>query len=119
MKEAIGEQTIEKTLAGISDMLYSYLPSMNRAFLEQDELAVSIAIKVRPHKSGTMVNYNLSFVESRVKDGDSIVIDEKQIGLPFTDDAIKATKEFVDSVPKGTVVELSTGGRSVKINGGG
>ena len=111
----IKETTIDKTLDGMRDMLYSYLNAMNRAYLEQDKLTVSMGFDVSPHKDGVVVNYRLSFVESKVKDSDSIIIDDKQQKLPFDDPAIKAAKSFADSVPNGTVVSLESGDRKVTL----
>jgi len=96
----IGEETIDKTVDAIRDMLYSYLPSMNRAFVDADELAVTMGFGVRPHKDGVIVSYKVAFVESKVKDGDSIIVNEKQQSLPFAGV---------------TSVELKTGDRVVKL----
>ena len=81
--QAIKEETIENALDGIRDLLFSYLGKINKAYLEQDELKISAGIRLQPTKSGVSVTYNINFVESRVKDGDTIFIDDKQIPIPF------------------------------------
>jgi len=104
MENKIGEKTIDKSTEGIKDLLYSYLPSINRSFLEQDEIGINIGLKFRPHKDGVMVTYQINYVESRVKDGDSFVVIENQRELPF------------NGVEK---VELRSGDRSVELTGKG
>jgi len=83
MEPKIEEETISTAIDGIRDMLFSYLGKINRAYLEQDEMKISAGIKFQPTKSGVSVTYNINFVESRVKDGGTIFIDEKQIPIPF------------------------------------
>jgi len=104
MQEKIGEKTIGDTMEGVRDMLHSYLSSINRSFLDQDELTINVGLKFRPHKNGVMVTYQIGYVESRVKDGDSIVVNEKQRELPL------------GGIDK---VELRSGDRVVELAGKG
>jgi hypothetical protein len=79
----IKRDAINEAIDGIREMLFSYLGTINKAYLAQDELKISAGMKFQPTKSGVSVTYNISFVESRVKDGDTIFIDDKQIPIPF------------------------------------
>ena len=83
MNEKIGLKTLRKVSDAVHDLLASYTASLNKAYLDSDELAVNIGLKFRPHKDGVMVNYQINYVESRVKDGDMMVINENQQDLPF------------------------------------
>lgn len=83
MELPISPTVISKAIDGTLDMLMSYVPALNRAYLDNDELVVAVSLKFRPHKSGVLAEYKINFIESRTKDGDSIVIDEKQQDLPF------------------------------------
>ena len=85
--EPIGEKTIAAAKEMIGDMLSSYLTQINKAYLGQDQsLSVSLSLKFQPHsKGGVEMSYGISFVESKIKDGDTIIIDEKQMELPMVE----------------------------------
>ena len=103
MDTPIGEKTVDKAIEGIRDMLYSYLNTINRAYLQQDNLVISCGIKLQPHNNGVMVGYNVSFVESKVKDSDTIIVNENQQELQFG--KIKSvTKDSVEFKDKGGTI---------------
>ena len=109
----IGITVISKAMNATTDMLFSYLSPINRSFLEKDELSISISLKFKPHKNGVSTAYQIAFIESKVKDGDFIVTDEKKHELPFE----KAANDFVNSLEDGDSVEIIGGPKLVKKNG--
>jgi hypothetical protein len=76
----IGPHTIEKVNQELHMLLEDHMDRMNKAYLANEEdLSVSISLKFRPHKTGaTEIDYQISYTESKVKEGDKIIVDEQQ-----------------------------------------
>ena len=60
----INPSVLKKTLEGTLDLLLSYTSALNRAYLDNDELAVTVNLKFHPHKSGILSEYKINFIEN-------------------------------------------------------
>ena len=77
----IGAKTIEKAKEEIGGLLDTYHESINKAYLQCDnDLTVSLSIKLQPGRPANSVamTVTISYVESKVKAGSKILIEEKQ-----------------------------------------
>jgi hypothetical protein len=83
--ETIGEKTIATAKEMLGDLLASYAGQINKAYLGQDQaLSINLSLKFQPHpKGGVEMTYGIKFIESQIKDGDVVIIDEKQMELPL------------------------------------
>jgi len=103
----IGEKTRAKVLEQIENLLKTYQDKIEAAYcLSVEPFAVAIAVKFHAAgRSGTKVTTKLSFVESKITDGLSEVVDEQQMEL------------FDDSNVESIAVARS-GGKPVYLKGG-
>jgi hypothetical protein len=70
----------------LEGLALSHQRTINLAYLRQDgALDVAFKLKFSEHKGGVRVGYEIAYVESKVKDGDHIIIDEAQLSMPFGD----------------------------------
>ena len=71
-----------KTLTAISDQLKRHLTDyqaeIDKAYCAADDLTISLSAKLLPSEAGVKIATSITFVESKVKDGGIIVVDEKQ-----------------------------------------
>jgi hypothetical protein len=83
----LGPKTLSSIKGILTDYIDTYGGEMSRAYVKQDgELSVAISLKFQPGKGGATVllTHKIGFVSDRIKDGDVVEIDEKQLDL-FTD----------------------------------
>jgi len=102
----IGVKTRAKVLEQIGGLLETYQDKIEAAYCLSDEpFAVAIAVKFHAAgRSGTKVTSKITFVESKITDGLSEVVDEQQMGL-FDDKDVES-------------VSMSHGGKTVYLKGG-
>ncbi len=82
MMEKIGEKTIKAANGMVGDLLSLYQGKINRAFdAAEGELSVSFKISFCQANEKISVTCDIGFIESRVKDGVSDMIDEKQLQI--------------------------------------
>ena len=80
----IGPVTLEKAKTAISNDLENWWEQIKEAFIKNDyTLAVGLSLKFQSNGGGKIeVEHGITFIESRVKDKDVIIVDEKQQKLP-------------------------------------
>ena len=85
----IGEKTIKKTVSQVEGLMREELQSINEAYLAMDdELAISLKVKIGPATTGITVFTELGFVKEKVKVRSGIAqIDENQTTLSFVGQA--------------------------------
>jgi len=72
----IGAATIAKIADQIHQHMVDYNIKIDRAYSEAEELSISFSAKLSPDKNGVKVQTSISFVESRVKDSETCVVEE-------------------------------------------
>ena len=81
----IGEKTIKKTVAQVEGLIREELQSINEAYLAMDdELAISLKVKIGPANTGVTVSTELGFIKEKVKVRSEVAqVDENQTTLSF------------------------------------
>ena len=79
----IGEKTIHKVSEMLETHMLSYQAEIEKAYcLEEGGLTINLSVKFGPvSNAGVEVKTAISFVASRVKDGETAWIDENQLPL--------------------------------------
>jgi hypothetical protein len=89
MDLTIGDKTIDKVMRETTELLKSYLRPINSAYMDQDGLTIALQLRFVPHRDGVLAGYQINFVESRIKDSDQLIINERQMELPLNVTNIK------------------------------
>jgi len=71
----IGTATIAKIADQIHQHMVDYNIKIDRAYSETEELSISFSAKLSPDKNGVKVQTSISFIESRVKDSETSVVE--------------------------------------------
>jgi len=80
--DRIGPKTIKAVADQIEGMLFSYTANLNQAYLSEDSLKVSFTADISPGTgSDLIVTVKMNFVESRIKEETSQVVNERQGNL--------------------------------------
>ena len=79
----IGEKTIKKTVDQVEGLMREELQAINEAYLAMDdELAISLKVKIGPATTGVTVFTELGFIKEKVKVRSAVAqVDEKQVSL--------------------------------------
>jgi len=88
-KMKIGEKTIKKTVAQVEGLMREELQNINEAYLAMDdELLISLKVKIGPATTGVTVFTELSFTKEKVKVRSGVAqVDENQATLSFVGEA--------------------------------
>lgn len=78
----IGEKVIANIADHVENLLRTYLPNLNRAYLNEDSMKVGFSVDIEPGTGGDLViTTKISFVESKVKDELQVTVNERQMAL--------------------------------------
>ena len=85
----IGEKTIRKTVSQVEGLMRLKLKAINEAYLAlDDELAISLKVRIGPATTGVTVFTELGFIKEKVKVRSSLAqVDENQATLSFVGEA--------------------------------
>lgn len=84
----IGPLTLAKAMHQVGSLLEKYKIAIDVAYTKADcQLDIDFKVKLRADRKGTKVLSAISFVESRVKDGEGETVNESQLEMfPGADD---------------------------------
>lgn len=80
----IGPNTLHQAKASLAMDLANWWPQIQDAFVRQDHsLTISLSLRLQANGGGKIeIEHGINFVESRVKEKDVVIVDEKQQKLP-------------------------------------